>query len=86
MNKLLVAILFIIYYRIIALFSEGKMGKMSQWLIAQMVERVTGDPNVPSLGADRRPSRIKGSSQVQVEEMHFGLREAFRFPFFKIPE
>ena len=32
-----------------------------------------------SLGADRRPSRIKGSSLVQVEEMHFALREAFRF-------
>ena len=31
-----------------------------------------------SLGADRRQSRIKGSSLVQVEDVHYARREAFR--------
>ena len=37
------------------------------------------DMESDSLGADRRPSRIKGSSLVQVEEVHFAQREAFKF-------
>ena len=32
-----------------------------------------------SLGADRRPSKIKGSSLVQVEDVQFAQREAFKF-------
>ena len=32
-----------------------------------------------SLGADLRQSKISGSSLVQVEDVHFARREAFRF-------
>ena len=33
-----------------------------------------------SLGADRRPSRIKGSSLVQVEEVHFATEGGLQVP------